>query len=163
MSGVKKWVSMVTVLAVILLLWLPLHAVQHDHKTKSNAETLSPSGTEHAPDFAPLPGPGKKVPIGKEYYFVYGFDKKPAMGTVIMRVEVYKKDGQRETSLEIKGDAGMPSMRGAHETGERSFKLSKSGVYLLPVDIVMPGDWEIKLTFTKAGKVIFRGSYHFDV
>lgn len=163
MSGVNKWVSMVTVLAFILLLWLPLYAVQDDRKTKSNAETSSTSGTERAPDFAPMPGPGKKVWIGKEYYFVYGFDKNPAMGTVIMRVEVFTKDGRRETSLEIKGDAGMPSMRGAHETGERSFKLSKNGVYLLPVDIVMPGDWEIKLTLTKAGKVIFRGSYQFDV
>jgi len=163
MSGVNKWVSMVTVLAFILLLWLPLYAVQDDHKTKSNAETSSTSGTERAPDLDPMPGPGKKVSIGKEYYFVYGFDKKPAMGTVIMRVEVFTKDGRRETSLEIKGDAGMPSMRGAHETGERSFKLSKNGVYLLPVDIVMPGDWEIKLTFIKAGKVIFRGSYQFDV
>ena len=85
------------------------------------------------------------------------------MGTVIMRVEVYTGNGKKETSLEIKGDTGMPSMRGAHETGDRPFKLSKNGVYLLPIDIVMPGDWEIRLTFLKDGKVIFRGSHQFNV
>jgi predicted metalloprotease len=54
-------------------------------------------------------------------------------------------------------------MKGAHETGDRPFKLSKKGDYLLPIDIVMPGDWEIRLTLLKDGKVIFRGSYQFDV
>jgi hypothetical protein len=54
-------------------------------------------------------------------------------------------------------------MRGAHETGDRYFKLSRNGDYLLPIDIVMPGDWEIRLTILKDGKVIFRGSYQFDV
>ena len=54
-------------------------------------------------------------------------------------------------------------MRGAHETGDQALKLSKRGDYLLPINIVMPGDWEIRLTINKDGKVIFRGSYKFDV
>ena len=80
-----------------------------------------------------------------------------------MKVEVYTPDGKRDTSLEILADSGMPSMRGAHETGDQPFKLSRKGEYLLPINIVMPGDWEIRLTIKKDGKVIFRGSYKFDV
>ena len=57
----------------------------------------------------------------------------------------------------------MPSMRGERKTGDRPFVLSNKGDYLLPIDIVMPGDWEIRLTILKEGKVIFRGSYNFDV
>jgi hypothetical protein len=117
----------------------------------------------HAPAAAPMPGPGKKVPLGNGAYLIYGFDKKPKMGTVIMKVEVYAADGKRDTSLEVLADSGMPSMRGAHETGDQPFKLSRKGEYLLPVNIVMPGDWEIRLTIKKGGKVIFRGSHQFDV
>jgi hypothetical protein len=42
-------------------------------------------------------------------------------------------------------------------------KLSNKGDYLLPVNIVMPGAWEIKLTVVKAGKPIFTGRYNFNV
>jgi len=114
-------------------------------------------------DFPPMAAPGKKVSIGKDYYFVYNFDKKPKLGTVIVRVEVFTADGKRDTSFEVKGDCGMPSMKGAHDMGEQPFKLSKSGTYLLPIQIVMPGDWEIRLTFLKNGQVVFRGSHSFDV
>jgi hypothetical protein len=110
-----------------------------------------------------MPGPGKKVPIGGDYYIIYGFDKKPKIGTMIMKVEVFNKNGKKDTSFEIKVDSGMPSMKGAHESGDRSFKLSNKGDYLLPIDIVMPGGWEIRLTLSKDGKVIFRGSHQFDV
>ena len=162
MSGIRKWFLFSLLPVVVSLLWLPLYAgSQQEHKSGSGPVVAS--GTEHKPVFSSIPGPGKKVPLRSDYYFVYGFDKKPQMGTVIMKVEVYTMDGKKDTSMEIKGDAGMPSMRGAHETGERPFKLSKNGAYLLPIDIVMPGDWEIRLTFTKNGQVIFRGSYQFDV
>jgi len=63
----------------------------------------------------------------------------------------------------MKADTGMPSMGGAHETGDKAFRLSNRGDYLLPINIVMPGDWEIRLTVSKEGKVIFRGRYNFNV
>ncbi|MHB8772359.1 MAG: hypothetical protein ACYC7J_15300 [Syntrophales bacterium] len=116
-----------------------------------------------AADYPPMPGPGKKVPIGEGYYLLYGFDKALKMGTVIMSVEVFTAEGKKDTSLELKVDADMPSMRGAHGTGDRPFQVSKKGDYLLPVHIMMPGDWELKLTVLKAGKVIFRGRYNFNV
>lgn len=121
------------------------------------------AGTGQASTVAAMPAPGKKVPIGNGAYLIYGFDKKPKMGTVIMKVEVYSPDGKRDTSLELLADSGMPSMRGAHETGDQPFKLSRKGDYLLPVNIMMPGEWEIRLSVKKGGKVIFRGSHKFDV
>ena len=39
------------------------------------------------------------------------FDKKSKMGIVIMKVEIFSMEGKRDTPLEVKADAGMPSMR----------------------------------------------------
>lgn len=130
---------------------------RHDAKAPAAVET----GKQ--PDIAPMPAPGKKVPIGNDGYLIYGFDKKPKMGIVILKVEIFTPDGKRNTSMEVHADSGMPSMRGAHETGDQPCKLSKNGDYLVPIDIVMPGDWEVRLTVRKEGRVIFRGSHRFDV
>jgi hypothetical protein len=155
MSCFIKYMISAIFFVIVGLLCLPPNAEgQHEHKSKvKNPATV----------YTQMPDPGKKVMIGNDYYFIYDFDKKPKMGTVILKVELFTMDGKKDTTFEIKGDAGMPSMKGAHDTGERPFKLSQKGVYLLPVDIVMPGDWEIRLTFSKGGKVIFRGSHKFDV
>ena len=114
-------------------------------------------------NYQPLPAPGKKVPLGTGHYFTFGFDKKPKLGTCIMRVEIFTHDGQRDRSFAIVGDADMPSMRGAHSTGGKKFVLSAKGIYLLPMQIVMPGDWEIKLDISRNGQALFRGAYHFDI
>jgi YtkA-like protein len=113
--------------------------------------------------YQPLSKPGEKVTIDANYHFTYGFDKPPKIGVAIMRVEVFTRDGKRHTSFVVKGDADMPSMRGAHSTGDKDFSLSAKGVYLLPVRLVMPGDWEIRITFEKDGKALFRGAYLFDI
>jgi hypothetical protein len=160
MSCNKNYFFFIIFLFFISALPLSLRAEEHQgHKSVS----VKGPGSEQTPVFAPMPGPGKKVAIGNDGYMIYGFDKKPKMGTVIMKVQVFTKDGKRDTSLEVKADAGMPSMRGAHETGERPFTLSNKGDYLLPINIVMPGDWEIRLTILQNGKVLFRGSYSFNV
>jgi hypothetical protein len=132
-------------------------------KAAKGTEPSALSHTEETPVYLSMLSPGKKVPIGSGHYLIYGFDKKPKLGTIIMKIEIYTQDGNKDTSFEILGDSGMPSMKGAHETGEQLFKLSNKGAYLLPVNIVMPGDWEIRITIKKDGKVLFRGSHQFDV
>jgi hypothetical protein len=164
MSGFKKDIFFIVFFLLISLPWVPLSAEsQHGHKSIPGKDISAASGSEKNPVYSPMPDPGRKVLIGNDYYFIYGFDKKPQMGPVILKVELYTMDGKKDTTLEVKGDAGMPDMKGAHDTGDRPFKLSQKGVYLLPVDIVMPGDWQIKLTFLKDRKVIFRGSYKFSI
>jgi YHS domain-containing protein len=114
-------------------------------------------------EFPPLPKPGVKVPLGSDHYFIYGFSSPPKLGASIMKVEVFKKNGQRDTAFLISGDADMPSMRGAHSTGNKVFSVSQKGFYLLPVNLVMPGDWEIRFVFEKDGHTVLRGAYLFDL
>jgi hypothetical protein len=164
MAVVKKWFFFFLFLGAISFLCLPPYAEsQHGHKANSGGGGSAAFAAEATPNYPVMPGPGKKVPIGNDLYLLYGFDKKPKLGTVIMKVEIFAKDGKKDTSFDVKADAGMPSMKGAHETGEQPFQLSKKGDYLLPINIVMPGAWEVRLTLSKAGKVVFRGSYQFDV
>jgi len=106
---------------------------------------------------------GHKTVIGKDLVVTYDFNKKPSMGMVIVKVQVFNKKGDKVTSLKISGDSGMPSMKGAHDSGDLLFKLNKKGDYLMPVNIVMPGDWAIKVKFMKDNKVIFYGVINFDV
>lgn len=110
-----------------------------------------------------LPKPGEKIPLDADHYFTYGFDKPAKLGMAIMRVEIFNRNGNRDMSFVVKGDADMPSMRGAHSDGEKEYSLSAKGVYLKPVRLVMPGDWEVTFTFVKKGKVVFRGAYLFDL
>ena len=160
----KSWFLFVLLLAAFSIPFLPLDAQsQQSHKSKPVKDSKPASVTGETPAYPSMPGPGKKVPIGNDQYIIYGFDKKPKLGTVIMKVEIFTKEGKKDTSFEVRADSGMPSMRGAHETGDQPFKLSQKGDYLLPINIVMPGDWEIRMTLLKDGKVIFRGSYQFDV
>lgn len=113
--------------------------------------------------FATLAKPGAKVPLGKEHYFTYGFTQSPKLGNAVMRVEVFTLDGKRDRTFSVFGDADMPSMRGAHSSGRKPFALSNKGAYLLPVQLVMPGDWEIQFTFEKNGATVLRGAYLFDL
>jgi hypothetical protein len=122
---------------------------------------LAPQAQEAV--FEDLPKSGKKCWIGEVNYFTWEFDKTPKMGTSILVVKLYDKNGQRVSDLVVTGRSDMPSMRGAHDSGEVAFKTNKAGDYLLPVNVVMPGDWEVRLTFTRDGVVIFRGRIAFDV
>jgi len=125
---------------------------------------LTPSGPPaQEPEFKDLPGPGKKCWIGEALYFIYEFDRTPKMGTAILKIRVYEKNGAQVSDLNISGRSDMPSMRGAHDSGEVDFKLNKKGDYLLPVNIVMPGDWEVQLMFSRTKIVIFRGRIVFNV
>jgi len=129
-----------------------------------NSPGLTPSGPKaQQPEFKGLPKSGKKCWIGEAYYFLYEFDKTPKMGMAILKIQLFDKDGKQVTDLDIIGQSGMPSMKGAHDSGEVAFKLNKRGDYLLPVNVVMPGDWEVLLTFSRTKIVLFRGRLTFDV
>lgn len=106
---------------------------------------------------------GQKNWIGEDYYFTYEFDKKPQLGTVILKIQAFTQAGVQDTSLKVTGDTGMPSMPGHHDTGEVAFRMNKKGDYLLPVSLVMPGDWQIKLVVQKDGAVLLRGSISFEI
>jgi len=161
----KKTLTFLAIWSVLLAI-LALAQPQGSHFTQAMArETIAgcAEAKEAAPAPVALPGADEKCWIGKEYYFIYSFDKKPKMGTVILKIQVFNQAGKRDTSMEITGNSGMPSMRGAHDSGDVSFQLNKRGDYLLPINIVMPGEWEVTLHFLKDKKPIYSGSFRFHV
>jgi hypothetical protein len=107
--------------------------------------------------------PGTKVIINNELYYTYLFDKKPGLGTVILKIEVYDKTNTKQTNLSIVAESGMPSMKGSHDSGPVQMQVNKFGNYLVPVNIVMPGDWLIKLKFYRDNKLICSGEIKFNV
>jgi hypothetical protein len=111
----------------------------------------------------PVPGPGKKCPIDDAYYFKYEFNEKPKMGMSILKIQVFDKNSDQVVPFKATGRSDMPSMRGAHDSGDVEFRLNKKNDYLLPVNVVMPGDWEIRLIFWLNGKPVYHGSIRFDV
>jgi len=138
--------------------WAISSSALNDFSVFSTAEVLGADKSA-----VPVIKAGQKTWLGEDYYFIYEFDKKPQMGTIIMKIQVFTKGGKQDSSLEITGSADMPSMKGAHSTGEQPFKLNKKGDYLLPVNVVMPGDWEVVLNFSKDKKPIYTGSVRFNV
>ena len=121
-----------------------------------------PAGGEE-PVYAELPGQGKTCRIGEEFTFTYEFDKTPKMGMIVVKVKLFDKSGARTTELGISGRADMPAMRGAHDSGDIAFKLNRKGDYLMPMNVVMPGGWEVRLVFTRGEEVLFRGALKFHV
>jgi hypothetical protein len=146
------------VIVIAVASWAISNSTLRDCRVFSSSEVLGADKST-----GPVLKAGQKHSIGEEYYFVYNFDKKPQMGTIIMKVQVFSKDGKQDSSLEITGSADMPSMKGAHSTGNQLFKLNKKGDYLLPVNVVMPGEWEVVLNFLKGKKPIYTGSVRFNV
>ncbi|MCX5794681.1 MAG: hypothetical protein NTY77_04200 [Elusimicrobia bacterium] len=110
-----------------------------------------------------LPGEGRNCELPGGLHFTYRFASRPQMGMVVLKVQVFKADGSRATDLKVRGRSGMPAMKGAHDTADRPFQLNRKGDYLLPVDIAMPGGWEVVLSFYKNAKRIYRGKIDFEI
>lgn len=109
-----------------------------------------------------LAAQGKKNPLPGGAWFTWKFDKKPQLGTAFVKVQVFNKDKKRDTSYEVIGESGMPSMR-YHDTGPVKFQLNKKGDYLLPVDVLMAGEWELVIRVTKDGREIYAGKVDYSV
>ena len=116
-----------------------------------------------SPEYSELAGFGKKCRIDDDFDFTYEFPEKPKMGPAILRVRIFDRGGNQSTVFTVLCRYDMPAMAGAHDSGEQEFKLNKKGDYLLPVNIAMPGEWEVKLTFKQGDSIVFRGAFRFDV
>lgn len=151
----------ITIVASLFSLSLPLTGVAEARV----AETANRTEIQVDPtaEFPELPPSGKKCQIDDHFYFTYNFTEKPRIGTAILRVRVYDRDGNRTTGFTVLGRSDMPTMAGAHDSGDQEFKLNRKGDYLLPVNIVMPGGWEVRLTFKRGEDVILRGVFYFNV
>ncbi len=109
-----------------------------------------------------LAAQGEKNMLPGGGWFAWKFTGKPKLGTVIVRVELFGKDGKPAKDLEFVGESGMPAMR-YHDSGPVKFQLNKKGYYLLPVDVVMAGEWQLVIRVKKAKKEIYAGKVLFSV
>ncbi len=142
----------ITIIALILV--LPLMG-QHCGSCQVADNNASAPKTSSAPQ--KLLTANKAVWISNDYYVKYSWQKKPKIGTDLLFVEVYGKDKKKVKDLSITADAYMPSMRGAHDTGDKPMKLNKNMKYVIDVNFMMAGEWGIDLKFAKNGKVFATG------
>jgi hypothetical protein len=109
-----------------------------------------------------LPGEGRACGLPGGLRFSYRFASRPQLGMVVLKVQVFGRDGTRVTALKVSGRTSMPQMKDM-DSGEQAFMLNRKGDYLLPVDIGMPGDWQVVLSFYKDAKRIYRGKIEFKI
>lgn len=95
-------------------------------------------------------------------WFTWRFAEKPKLGTPIAKVQVFDKAGAQVTAYEVIGEYGMPSMR-YHDSGPVRFQLNKKGDYLLPVNIVMAGEWELKIRIMNGKEKLYEGAVLFTI
>ncbi len=145
----------------IVFLLSALSLLATSMNTQVSSPTISPE--ERPIVWVELPGPGKKCPIDENTSFLYEFSEKPKLGTLILKIQVFDKDGRQITPFTISGRFDMPSMKGAHDSGDIELQLNRYGNYLLPLDIVMPGLWEVRLTFYRDQKPVLYGRLTFHV
>jgi len=125
----------------------------------SGAQTAKP-----APEPAPvvLAGEGRDCELPGGLHFIYRFASRPQLGTVVLKVQVFGPDGTRVTALKVSGRASMPQMKDM-DSGEQVFKLNRKGDYLMPMDVGMPGGWQVVLSFYKDKRRIYRGKIEFKI
>jgi hypothetical protein len=158
-----KYRSIAAALLIAFLVCAAGSAAAPASSTASLQDQASAAKTPGHIDWIPVPGPGKKFKLNDDYSFTYEFSQRPQMGTVILIIRVTDKNGGQVLPYGISGRTDMPSMRGAHDSGDVQFRTNKANNYLLPVNIVMPGDWEVRITFSLNDNAVFYGSIRFDV
>ena len=92
----------------------------------------------------------QEIAISSEYVIKYEWPEKPKVGSYTLKINLVDKAGAAVEDAEVVVDYDMPSMRGAHATTE-AMKRNAKGDYLLPINFVMPGDWEIVVSAIKDG------------
>ncbi|MDD2804247.1 MAG: hypothetical protein PHV33_01730 [Elusimicrobiales bacterium] len=138
------------IITALLVCALPLAGAAAG-KSASRPGKPPRSLTAKLPELAPE---GKKNPLPGGGWFTWSFAARPKLGTAIIKVQLFDKAGSREKNLEFIGESGMPSMP-YHDSGPVKFQLNKKGDYLLPVDLVMAGEWQLTIRVRKEKREIY--------
>ncbi|MDR2192826.1 MAG: hypothetical protein LBO62_08130 [Endomicrobium sp.] len=108
-------------------------------------------------------GENKKIKINENYSFKYVFPRKPKLGISVVKISVFDKDGKQSNALVINGAYDMPQMRGHHSSGPVKFQINKDSFYLMPLNSVMRGKWEIFLQFKEDDRVLYEGAIYIEI
>ena len=137
---------------VSVLILLPL--LQACDKRSETVE-LRESGAPGV--FETLKSDGTDLKMSDGVIFRLEFDRKPSLGTIVAAVKAEDPEG-----LAFTGFYGMPSMP-YHDSGPVRFQLNKKGYYVMPLDIVMPGEWEFSIKAERGGQTVYEGSITFTI
>ena len=105
----------------------------------------------------------EQIRINENYRFKYVFPAKPKLGISVIKLSVFDKNGDKVSNLSALGAYDMPQMRGHHSSGPASFRKNKDGDYLLPLNSVMRGKWEIFLQFKEEDNIIYEGAIYINI
>ncbi|MDR0676837.1 MAG: FixH family protein [Elusimicrobiota bacterium] len=104
-----------------------------------------------------------KIAINDNYYFKYTFPEKIKIGNSVIKISIFDKNDKKVDTLKIIGSYDMPSMRGNHSFINQTFQKNKNSDYLLPLNLVMRGEWEIILIIQENNENIYNGAILFKV
>jgi hypothetical protein len=147
-------------LVLFPLLFMPFLAGCGGQDPQPDGSAAQPSAAASGPSV--LAASGERISLPGGAWFTWEFTEKPKLGTVIVKVKAFMADGSRSTSYAIAGESGMPSMR-YHDSGTVDFKLNKRGDYLLPVDVVMPGEWQLTIKVKTGEQEVYEGKVIFNI
>lgn len=138
---------------IILLASLVLVPILGQHcgncPAASQAEAKAPASNANVPVLSQK----KALQIYDNHFVTYKWDKAPKIGTRILYVTILDKKNRPSDDFTVTANAYMPSMRGAHDTGDKAMKMNKKKQLAIPVNLMMLGNWEVELKFSKDGKV----------
>lgn len=106
--------------------------------------------------------PGTKTAIGPGLTLTYSFNTHPALGMLILKVRVTGKDGNPAEGITLTGVSDMPEM-GDSNSGKVKFQQNKKKDFLLPINVTMPGKWQVTVSVEKGRKRLFSGVINFNV
>ncbi|RPI74541.1 MAG: hypothetical protein EHM45_18525 [Desulfobacteraceae bacterium] len=80
MKGLKKEI-IITMFSAVVLFTQPILGDQSGQAEQPPCQAMGMTAAtaQKAPEYAPMAGPGKKITIDNDYYFIYEFDKKPKL------------------------------------------------------------------------------------
>jgi nitrogen fixation protein FixH len=87
------------------------------------------------------------VSANGEYILTYEWPQKPKMGAYTLKANLVDKTGNPVEGVDIIVNYDMPTC-GSHAKTE-TMKRNDKGDYLLPINFVMRGEWEIVLSAQK--------------
>lgn len=106
--------------------------------------------------------PGTKTVIDKGVQLTYSFNAHLAMGTVILKIKVTDSKGNPVEGYSLTGVYDMPEMNDSN-SGKVAFVQNKKKDFLLPINVTMPGKWEVTVTVKKGRKTLITGLIDFNV
>lgn len=131
------------------LVLLPILAEHCGNCPSATAEAKNTSQTSNAT----ILHPKKSLGLYDNHTVSFQWDKSPNIGNRVLFVNIRDKKNRLSDDFTVTANAYMPSMRGAHDTGDKPLKLNKKNQYAIPVHFMMLGGWEIELKFSKDGKL----------